>query len=389
MPIPASINDLSTTAGSNSPAGSESPSLIDDYLRTYASYIAQLRDGMQANAFSFAAAGGSANAITATFSPAITTLSNGTVLLLKAASANTAAVTFSPNGLTAAPVVNMAHAALQGGEIAANGDVCLQYNTSIGGGSWVLIYSSGGNANISAVVSRVGTDGSPGFRNKLINSRFNVNQRAYVSGAATVAANQYTLDRWTVVVSGQSLSFIASGAGFIVTAPAGGIEQIIEAGSIEGGIYTLSWVGTATATVNGVAITNGGNTSSLPDNTAVTIRFTGGNVSKAQFEAGTQATLYESRSPWLEMAMCMRYFQRLANYVREVQYFSGVTGVALYRGIARMRAMPSVAAGGLTSSGASAISVTSTTQDQITLNYTGASGNNVVAYTTISLDAEL
>lgn len=45
MPLPSSINDLSTTAGSNSPPGSESPSLIDDYLRTYASYIAQLRDG--------------------------------------------------------------------------------------------------------------------------------------------------------------------------------------------------------------------------------------------------------------------------------------------------------------------------------------------------------
>ncbi|WP_213941182.1 hypothetical protein [Pseudomonas sp. dw_612] len=44
MPLPSSIADLSTTAGSNSPAGSESPSLIDDYLRTYASYIALLRD---------------------------------------------------------------------------------------------------------------------------------------------------------------------------------------------------------------------------------------------------------------------------------------------------------------------------------------------------------
>lgn len=50
MPIPASINDLSTTAGSNSPAGSESPGLIDDYLRTYASYIAILRDSSQSNA---------------------------------------------------------------------------------------------------------------------------------------------------------------------------------------------------------------------------------------------------------------------------------------------------------------------------------------------------
>ncbi|MFU2327726.1 hypothetical protein [Pseudomonas sp. NFX98] len=44
MPIPSSINDLSTTAGSNSPSGSESPSTIDDYLRVYASYIALLRD---------------------------------------------------------------------------------------------------------------------------------------------------------------------------------------------------------------------------------------------------------------------------------------------------------------------------------------------------------
>jgi len=147
MPIPASINDLSTTAGSNSPAGSESPSLIDDYLRTYASYIAQLRDGMQANAFSFAAAGGSANAITATFSPAITTLSDSTVLLVKASLSNTAATTFSPNGLTALPIVSIGHTPLAGGEIVANGDICLQYNSSIGGGSWVLIYSTGGAQN--------------------------------------------------------------------------------------------------------------------------------------------------------------------------------------------------------------------------------------------------
>ena len=44
MPLPTSINDLSTTAGSNSPAGSENPQTFDDYLRVYASYIAALRD---------------------------------------------------------------------------------------------------------------------------------------------------------------------------------------------------------------------------------------------------------------------------------------------------------------------------------------------------------
>ena len=45
MPVPSSINDLSTTAASNSPAGSESPALIDDYLRAFAAFIAALRDG--------------------------------------------------------------------------------------------------------------------------------------------------------------------------------------------------------------------------------------------------------------------------------------------------------------------------------------------------------
>lgn len=44
MPVPASITELSTTAGNNSPAGSESPTTVDDYLRTHASFIASLRD---------------------------------------------------------------------------------------------------------------------------------------------------------------------------------------------------------------------------------------------------------------------------------------------------------------------------------------------------------
>lgn len=44
MPVPASINDLSTSAGSNSPAGTETPSEGDNYIRTYGSFIAALRD---------------------------------------------------------------------------------------------------------------------------------------------------------------------------------------------------------------------------------------------------------------------------------------------------------------------------------------------------------
>lgn len=44
MPVPSSISDLSTTPALNSPPGSESPSSIDDYLRTHAAFIKQISD---------------------------------------------------------------------------------------------------------------------------------------------------------------------------------------------------------------------------------------------------------------------------------------------------------------------------------------------------------
>ena len=44
MPVPAAITDLSATPASNSPAGSETPSSTDDYLRTHAAFIRQVND---------------------------------------------------------------------------------------------------------------------------------------------------------------------------------------------------------------------------------------------------------------------------------------------------------------------------------------------------------
>ena len=44
MPVPSSISDLSTTPALNSPPGSESPSLVDDYLRTLSAFLKQVSD---------------------------------------------------------------------------------------------------------------------------------------------------------------------------------------------------------------------------------------------------------------------------------------------------------------------------------------------------------
>jgi hypothetical protein len=96
----------------------------------------------------YAVATGTANAHVAAFSPPITTRTDGMVLRYKAPAANTGALTFN-DGLGAVAVVGAAHAALQGGETAVNGDVWVQWNSSIGGGSYVLIDSTGGAVQVA------------------------------------------------------------------------------------------------------------------------------------------------------------------------------------------------------------------------------------------------
>ena len=178
-----------------------------------------------------------------------------------------------------------------------------------------------------------------GLRNLLINGNFAINQRAYVSGAAVGSANTYTLDRWRVVTSGQSLVFSASGNGNQITAPAGGVEQVIEGLSIAGGSYVLNWTGTATATVGGTARTKGG-VFTLTAGANVTVRFTGGTVSVAQLEPGTIATPFEQRPYGMELILCQRYTVKLlgsvAGVASAVSQFSSCT-IGL-----QMRAAPSI-----------------------------------------------
>jgi len=86
----------------------------------------------------FATDTGVANAYVGVYTPALV-LVNGLQVGLKALNPNTGASTF--NGVA---VVGPGHTALQGGEIVATGLLVLEYNTSIGGGSWVLVASTGG-----------------------------------------------------------------------------------------------------------------------------------------------------------------------------------------------------------------------------------------------------
>lgn len=216
------------------------------------------------------------------------------------------------------------------------------------------VFRTGIGALWDYVTGLLGTTGNPAearaalgigsaisFRNLLINGNFAINQRGYVTATNTTGANQYTLDRWRIPTSGQNATFGAAAPDRTVTFPASGGEQVIEGSNIVGGIYTLSWMGAATAKVNGVAIANGGQTSSLTAGANVTVQFIGA-VGLAQFELGAVATPFERRPPGLELSLCKRYYQQL-----QAAYFGNVAAGQAYGGMVNFpvefRASPTLA----------------------------------------------
>jgi len=107
-----------------------------------------LLTSIQTGNLSYAVATGTANAHVVALTPKLTQRVDGMVIRYKAPAANTGALTLD-DGLGPVSVVGGAHAALQGGETVQNGDVWAQWNSSIGGGSYVMLDSSGGALQVA------------------------------------------------------------------------------------------------------------------------------------------------------------------------------------------------------------------------------------------------
>lgn len=109
----------------------------------------------------YASAGGTANALTATYSPAVT-LTDGMTVLLVAASANTTTATFSPNGLTAKTIHKGLANTLAPGDIIGAGHILqLTYRSSVD--KWILENPAGLSsvfASSSAMTYFYGYDGA-------------------------------------------------------------------------------------------------------------------------------------------------------------------------------------------------------------------------------------
>lgn len=168
-----------------------------------------------------------------------------------------------------------------------------------------------------------------GFRNAIINGNFNINQRGYVSGAATTVG-QYTLDRWAVTNT-LGLIFTSSQNKTTVTIPVGQtIKQVIEGVNLQTGKYVLSWEGTAQGRVNGGSY--GGSGSVIVDvvgGVNTTVEFNSGTLTNVQFEPGEVATRFELRPPSNERDLCKVYGRRLVSFplgvtINSTNLYSGV-----------------------------------------------------------------
>lgn len=154
-----------------------------------------------------------------------------------------------------------------------------------------------------------------GFRNRLRNAAFVINQRG-VSGTVTLAAGQYGHDGVKAGASGATYTFAASGIDTTLTISAGSLILPIETSLIEGGVYTLSQAGTAQARVwQGTGSTGSGSYAAAPFTTVnltaatqTNIEFSSGTILRPQFEPGAYATIFERRPPGVELELCQRYY---------------------------------------------------------------------------------
>ena len=225
-----------------------------------------------------------------------------------------------------------------------------------------------------------GSSGEGIGANLLINADFRINQRSYTSGSATTAANQFTFDRWFIPTSGQNLTFSSNKNGKIVTAPASGIVQVVEGVNIEGGTYTLSWTGTATATVNGTSVSKGG-TLTLTAGSNCVVKFSSGTVYGAKLELGSTATSFISDLYDSEFKKCQRYYQKLGfvhSSIAHYGYQASGNGIYITLTFPSMRAAPTGAISGTWTYGnCTAPGVCATSISSLTINCAASSSGTV------------
>lgn len=317
MPVPSVMTDLSISATSNSPAGTDPiGTSLDDYLRTIQAIVRR----EQAQGASIASAGTTSigantdgNYLHITGTTTITsfgTVAAGIRRTLVFDGALT--LTYNATSMILPGAASIATVANDVAEFASEGSGnwrCLRYLSANGTTTTDITMSgasikfSDGSAQASAQV---------GMKNRIINGGFTLNQRGYVSGTA-LAADAYGHDRFKGGAAGGTYTFTqgALGVNTTINITAGTMVQIIEGCNVaEGGTYVLSWTGTAQGRLNGGAYGASGTVTvtGWVAGTNLPVEFNTGTVGSIQLEKGSIASSFDYRDYGGELIMCQRYF---------------------------------------------------------------------------------
>lgn len=161
----------------------------------------------------------------------------------------------------------------------------------------------------NAVVVAQTANATFGFKNRIINGGFNINQRG-VSGTVILAAGVYGHDRWKAGASGCTYTFATVDNVTTLTISAGSLVQVIEGLNLQTGAYTLSWTGTAQGKIGAGSYSASGITGAAVGGTNLNIEINTGTVSLVQLERGLINTAFDFRSIGQELALCQRYYQK-------------------------------------------------------------------------------
>jgi hypothetical protein len=320
--------DLSTTAASNYPTGSDSPTSGDDYLRSIQAIIrstnAKGADIASATTTNIGAATGEFVDVTGTTTiTGLGTIAAGIVRTVRFTGALT--LTHNATSLILPGSANIT---------TANGDVA-QFR-SLGSGNWKCVgyIKADGTAVViadnSITTAKIAFDGGAlGYRNILINAGFRINNGnvgvPYVS-AAVLASGEYGHEMWKAGASGGDYSFTQLNTNTQITIASGkSLIQVVEDKNVHETAYVLSWEGTAQARVGVNSATPSGTYASSPilitgqtAGTTMSVEFNAGTLGKAQLEKGTIATPFENRSYGQEQSLCERYFRTLTGIVGKI-----------------------------------------------------------------------
>jgi hypothetical protein len=165
-------------------------------------------------------------------------------------------------------------------------------------------------------------DGPIGWRNRIFNGNFLVDQRQVTTASPVVLeAGTYGVDRWMGGPSGCTFDYTMGGSGAVVTITSGSLIQWIEGKNMNMNptYIILTWVGTSLASLDGGVVSSSPITMLYSSIGAYALRveFFTGTVSLVQLEVGRSPTVFENRPFTFELALCQRYYEKSYDYLTQ------------------------------------------------------------------------